>query len=211
MGTIKAVIFDLDGVLADASDWHFQALARALSDHGFTLDREEHLRHCEGLPTMEKLKILSSAKGLPAKLHGPINELKQRYTIELIMRNCLPCEAHIEMLSRLRSENYRLAVASNAVRKTIELVLSRCGLSAYFEFYLSSQDVPEPKPSPLIYRAAFLKLKLEPCECLVLEDHPAGLKAARDSGARVVRVENIKDVCYAFISSQIRAAARERT
>lgn len=205
------MIFALAGVIADASDWRFQALTRALSEHGFALTREEHLRNYEGLPTMEKLKMLSSAKGQPEALHRQINELKQRYTTELIMRNCGPCDSQIAMLSRLRAENYKLAVASNAIRKTIDLVLSRRGLGAYFDFYLSSQDAARPKPSPQINQAAFLKLRLAPRECLVLEDQPAGLKAARDSGAHVAKVENIKDVCCELISSQIRAAARERT
>lgn len=207
MNKIKAVIFDLDGVLVDASGWHFQALSRALADHGFELTLEEHARSFEGLPTREKLRRLSSERGLPSALHASINEAKQRYTVELIARNCAPRAAHIEMLQRLKAEGYRLAVASNAVRKTIELVLAKSGISGYFELCLSSQDVPEPKPAPHIYQAAFRELELEPGDCLILEDHPAGLQAARAAGGHVAKVESVKDVCYAFVASHISAVA----
>lgn len=207
MSIIKAVIFDLDGVLVDASAWHFQALSRALADHGFELTLEEHARLYEGLPTREKLRMLSSERGLPSALHSSIDEAKQRYTVELITRNCAPCAPHIEMLKRLRAENYRLAVASNAIRKTIELVLTKSGISGYFDFCLSSQDVPAPKPAPDIYRAAFRKLDLKPRDCLILEDHPAGLKAAGAAGAHVAKVGSAGEVCYAFVRSHIGAAA----
>jgi len=210
MDRIKAVIFDLDGVLVDSADWHYQALSRALANHGFSLPREEHARHYEGLPTREKLRLLSSEKGLPAALHAPVNELKQRYTLELITRNCRPRASHIEMLARLKAENYRLAVASNSIRKTIEAALAGSGIAGSFDFCLSNQDVSRPKPDPQIYQDAFAKLKMEPGECLILEDHPAGLKAAYASGAHVAKVENIKAVCYAFIKFHISAIGRER-
>lgn len=207
---IKAIIFDLDGVLVDASDLHYQAFSRALSCHGFTLNREEHSRYYEGLPTREKLNLLSSAKGLPASMHRLIDDLKQRYTSELLTKSCKPCARHIEMLTRLRSENYKLAVASNSVRKTIELALAGTGLAGYFDFYLSSQDVLKPKPDPQIYLAAFARLQMEPGECLILEDHPAGLKAAYGSGAHVLKVEKVDDVCYELVSSHIRSIAKGR-
>ncbi len=208
MGVIKAVIFDLDGVLVDTGDWHYQALSRALSEHGFTLTREEHERHYEGLPTREKLKLMSRLKGLPAELYSSINALKQRYTIELVAGNCRPCGARTEMLRRLKAEGYKLAAASNSTRETIAAALSGSGLAGYFDFYLGNQDVPKSKPDPRIYLEAFLRLKLAPAECLVVEDHPAGLKAAYGSGAHVARVRDIKEVCYAFVKERIIAAAR---
>lgn len=209
MATIKAVIFDLDGVLVDAGAWHYQAFSRALAGHGFALSREEHDRSYDGLPTGEKLKLLSAEKGLPAQLYPAINELKQRYTIELINSRCRPREEQVEMLARLKSEKYKLAVASNSRRNTVELVLSRAGLLGCLDFYLSSQDVAAPKPAPEIYLAAFNRLGLAPGDCLALEDHPAGLAAAAGAGAHAARVGSAGEVTYAFVKSRILAAERE--
>lgn len=206
MGAIKAVIFDLDGVLVDAGDWHYQALCRALAAHGFLLTREEHARHYEGLPTRQKLKLMSGLKGLPAELYPAINELKQRYTLELITEHCRPCAGRVDMLRRLKDEGYKLAVASNSIRETIASALTGSGLAGYFDFYLGNQDVPNPKPDPQMYLEAFLRLKLAPADCLVVEDHPAGLKAAYASGAHVARVGRIEEVCYAFVKERILAA-----
>ncbi len=208
MATIKAVIFDLDGVLIESGDWHYQALSEALSRHGFRLTREDHSRYCEGLSTPEKLKALTAAKGLPADLHPDIAGLKQRYTVELIRKNCRPCETRIAMLSRLRAENYRLACASNSTRRNLELLLDVSGLSGHLDLCLSGEDAASFKPDPGIYRAAFAGLGLEPGDCLVLEDHPVGLKAAYASGAHVARVENINEVCYTFVRAHITAAER---
>lgn len=203
MAEIKAVIFDLDGVLVDASAWHYRAFSRALREHGVELTPEEHARRYEGLPTREKLKLLSAEKGLPAGLHGAINGLKQRYTAQLIAEHCRPRREHVEMLSALKAERYRLAVASNSIRKTIELVLSSNGLLGYLDFYLSNEDVIKSKPDPEVYLAAFARLGLRPAECLVLEDHPAGLKAAYASGAHVAEVKDISAVSYSFVRSHI--------
>ena len=80
MTKIKAVLFDLDGVLVDAREWHYEALNRALGMFGFTIERDLHLTTLDGLPTREKMKFLSGQKSLPIGLHEPINRLKQKFT-----------------------------------------------------------------------------------------------------------------------------------
>src|SRR5579872_1178148 len=80
MAKIKLVLFDMDGVLIDAKDWHYEALNRALGHFGLTIGRDEHLTLYDGLPTRRKLEMLSKSRGLPAKLHRFINDLKQNYT-----------------------------------------------------------------------------------------------------------------------------------
>ena len=87
---IKAVLFDMDGVLIDAKDWHYEALNRALELFGFAIERQAHLSTFDGLPTRRKLQMLSATQGLPVGLHGLINELKQAYTIELSYSKCRP-------------------------------------------------------------------------------------------------------------------------
>ena len=74
---IKAVIFDMDGVLIDAREWHFLALNRALGLFGYTIPLEEHLKTYDGLPTSKKLEILQIQHGLPTAIHSLVNKLKQ--------------------------------------------------------------------------------------------------------------------------------------
>ena len=84
MSKIKAIIFDMDGVLIDAKEWHYEALNKALSLFGYEISRYDHLITYDGLPTKDKLKMLSMERGLPEKLHPYINQLKQKYTIERV-------------------------------------------------------------------------------------------------------------------------------
>jgi phosphoglycolate phosphatase-like HAD superfamily hydrolase len=87
---IKAILFDLDGVLVDATDWHYEALNRALGLFGYTIARYEHLTTYNGLPTRKKLEMLSVEKGFPRGLHTLVNRIKQKYTREEILRSCTP-------------------------------------------------------------------------------------------------------------------------
>ncbi len=91
---IKAIIFDMDGVLIDARDWHYESLNRALSLFGSEISRYDHLITFDGLPTSKKLEMLSVEKGFPLKLHKFINELKQQYTLEMIFTKCKPIFQH---------------------------------------------------------------------------------------------------------------------
>ena len=77
MTKVKAVIFDMDGVLIDAKDWHYEALNRALNHFGYNISRYDHLVTFDGLPTRRKLEMLTREQGLPNALHKLINELKQ--------------------------------------------------------------------------------------------------------------------------------------
>ena len=87
---IKAVIFDMDGVLIEAKDWHYEALNRALALFGFEISRYDHLTTYDGLPTSKKLEMLSLEGGLPRELHAFINEMKQAYTMEIVHAKCNP-------------------------------------------------------------------------------------------------------------------------
>lgn len=203
MKKIKAVIFDMDGVLIDAKDWHYEALNDALSLFGLSISRNDHLAMFDGLPTSMKLRMLSEDKGLPVKLHGFINKLKQEYTIEKIYLNCYPKFIHQYALSKLKSEGYAIAVASNSITETIALMMKRSGLIEYLDFFVSNQDVVKPKPDPEIYSLSISKLGLKPNECLVVEDNINGIKAAKSAGAHVLQVSSVDDVTYDRIMTEI--------
>lgn len=203
---IKAILFDMDGVLIDAKEWHYLALNRALELFGFTIEREAHLTTYDGLPTKTKLEMLSHAHGLPKKLSPFINRLKQVYTLEKVYTSCKPQFIHRQALSALSREGYRIAVCSNAVRQSVETMLKLASLYEYTNVILSNEDVSKPKPDPEIYQTAMTRLNVDPAECLVVEDNENGIRAGRSSGAYVMCVNTVADVTYDRIREEIRMA-----
>lgn len=201
---IKAVIFDMDGVLIEARDWHYESLNKALNLFGSEITRYDHLITFDGLPTKKKLEMLSLEGGLPVKLHNFINDLKQEYTWEIVYTKCKPIFNHQYALSKLKNEGYILAVCSNSIRKTIELMMQRSGLMPFLDFFLSNQDVVKGKPDPEIYNKAIQRLGLHPKECLIVEDNQNGVKAALASGAHLLKVENPDEVTYLNIIKRIK-------
>ncbi len=202
---IKAVIFDMDGVLIDAKDWHYEALNKALKHFGQEINRYEHLVTFDGLPTKKKLEMLTMEGRIPKGLHAFIDDLKQQYTMEIIYNKCKPIFHHQYALSKLKNEGYELAVCSNSVRKTIEVMMEKSSLAPYLNFFLSNQDVVKGKPDPEIYTKAIEKLKLKPTECLIVEDNENGIKAAKASGGHLLIVNNIFDVTYQNITTKIKS------
>ncbi len=201
---IKAAIFDMDGVLIDAKDWHFEALNKALALFGMEISRYDHLVTYDGLPTTKKLKMLSLERGLPVDLHDFINALKQQYTMEMVYAKCRPTFTHQYALSRLKQMGYRVAVCSNAVRDSVELMLKKADLLRHLDFYFSNQDVTNPKPHPEIYTKAVAKLGLAPDECIVIEDNQNGILAAKNAGTNVMEVAGVDDVTLDNIIANIR-------
>ena len=201
---IKAIVFDMDGVLIEAKDWHYEALNRALRLFGYEISRYDHLVTYDGLPTSKKLEMLTLEKGLPRGLHQFINDMKQRYTVDIVNVQCSPLFTHEYALSRLKSEGYRLAVASNSIRSTIQLMMERSNLLDYLEFFLSNQDVKKAKPDPEMYATAIARLGLSPREVMVIEDNHNGIQAAIAAGAHVMKVETVYDVNYENIVNHIR-------
>ncbi|ALM08451.1 HAD family hydrolase [Sediminicola sp. YIK13] len=203
MNKIKAVIFDMDGVLIDAKEWHYEALNKALALFGLEISRYDHLVTYDGLPTKKKLEMLSVENGLPKKLHDFINNMKQSYTMEIVHAQCKPVFYHEYALAKLKSENYKMAVCSNSVRNTVKVMMERASLNQYLEFFISNQDVLNGKPDPEMYIKAISRLKLKPEECLIVEDNENGIKAAKASGAHVMQVETVEDVYFMNIKKHI--------
>jgi len=188
---IRAVIFDMDGVLIDAREWHYEALNAALSLFGMTISRFDHLTTFDGLPTRKKLEILSLEKNLPRELHEFINEIKQQYTIQIVNSRCKPVFIHEYALAWLRAHDYRIAVCSNSVRQSVDLMMEKSGLKPYLDLTISNQDVSQGKPDPEMYVKAINHFSLEPEECLVVEDNEKGIRAAVGAKAHVLEVKDV--------------------
>ena len=200
---IRAVFFDMDGVLIDAKEWHYEALNKALDLFGMPIDRQAHLSTFDGLPTRRKLTMLGQTQGLPVGLHKLLNDLKQEYTMELIYGACKPTFHHQFALNRLKTEGYSIAVCSNSVRATLETMMKLAALDVYIDLLVSNEDVSAPKPDPEMYNTAIKKLKRKPDECLILEDNEHGLQAAQASGAHVLAVNSVADVTWERIAAAI--------
>ncbi|MDB4835606.1 HAD family phosphatase [Gammaproteobacteria bacterium] len=206
---IKAIIFDMDGVLIEAKDWHYEALNKALKLFGYDISRVDHLATYDGLPTKRKLEMLSIERGLPNELHKFINEMKQQYTMEVVQTQCKPRFIHEYALSKLKSNGYKLGVASNSIRSSVEVMMQKSCLYDYFDVMLSTDDITNPKPDPEIYETAIHRLGLDAAEVLIVEDNENGIKSARGSGAHVLVVEDVDDVNYKNILSKVRSITSE--
>ena len=204
MDKIKAIIFDMDGVLIEAKDWHYESLNKALNLFGMEISRYDHLVTYDGLPTKNKLEMLSAEQGLPVGLHDFINKIKQQYTMQIVYSKCKPTFYHEYALSKLSSDGYKLVVASNSIRSTMEVMMNQSSLMQYLDIMLSSQDVKNGKPDPEIYNKAIKDINLKPNECLIIEDNEHGIKAAKDSGAWVMEVDEVDEVNYHNIQNHIR-------
>jgi beta-phosphoglucomutase len=205
---IRAVVFDMDGVLIDAREWHYEALNKALKLLGYEITRYEHLSTYDGLPTRKKLQMLTVERGLPAELHAFLNALKQQYTMEYVATRCRPVFQHEHALARLQADGYRLGLASNSVRRTVLEMMERSELRGYLDVIVSNEDVERGKPDPAIYVKAMADLGVAPHETLVVEDNENGIQAATAAGAHVMVVGGPQDVTLAAIEARIADCAR---
>lgn len=200
---IKAILFDMDGVLIEAKEWHYEALNRALKLFGMPISRFDHLTSFDGLPTLRKLELLTLERGLPKELHVFINEMKQKFTMEIVHASCKPMFIHEYTLSNLKDKGYKLAVCSNSVRNTVETMMQKSALSGYLDFVMSNEDVSRGKPDPEMYVRSMEHFALKPTECLIIEDNENGIKAARASGGHLLVVKEITEVNLSNIINRI--------
>jgi len=198
---IKAIIFDLDGVLIDATEWHYEALNRALGVFGYEIKIEDHLKIYNGLPTNEKLKIMTEKNGLPLGLHSMIKDLKRKYTDEIVNQKCRPNHHKQLLLLHLKNKGYKLACCSNAQKYSVLNMLKMSQIEHFFEHIIGNDEGFRPKPHPDIYIAAFSELNVHPEEALIIEDAPHGIEAAKNTGAQVIAVRGFEDVTISLFEN----------
>lgn len=204
---IKLIIFDLDGVLVDAKNIHYKTLNEALGSK-YEISWEEHLNKYDGLKTNEKLKLLTISKGLPPSSYNDIWLKKQQLTIEEL-KKIKPNSVLKNTIKELVKENYKLAVCSNSIRKTILTVLSKLDIIEYFDYIVSNEDVNNSKPHPEMYWKTISYFGFLPKETLIVEDSPFGLLAANRSNSNVMRVISPNDVTYFNINKHINTLKME--
>jgi HAD superfamily hydrolase (TIGR01509 family) len=198
---IKFIIFDLDGVLVEAKEIHYEALNEALGEK-YMITWDEHLSRYDGLKTSQKLEMLTKDKGLPVELYDEVWMNKQKLTIDKL-KNLPQSQQLIECMSSLTNDGYKIAVCSNSIRKTVLTVLSKLGIIEYVDLIISNEDVKNSKPHPEMYWKAISMMSFLPEQTLIVEDSPYGLLAASRSKSHVLRVKSPTEVSYSNIIKKI--------
>ena len=205
----KLVIYDLDGVLVEAKNIHFDALNDALGKE-YEISWAEHLSTYDGLKTNQKLEMLSENKGLPTEQHSDIWEKKQKYTLKML-KELKPNVELQSLMSSLVDDGYKIAVCSNSIRKTVLTVLSKLGIMEYMDLVISNEDVKNSKPHPEMYWKAISMMSCLPGETLIVEDSPYGLLAASRSNSHILRVKNPDEVTYDNIYKKLKEIKMGKT
>ncbi len=193
MEMIKAILYDLDGVLVDATEWHYESLNEALKEiSGFELSRLEHIRTFNGLPTNRKLEILFDQNRVKREDFDAIWNLKQKKTNEVIEKTASVDETKKRLHEGTKA--FKKICVTNSIRQTALLMLEKTGQQSFMDYIISNEDVNNPKPDPEGYIKAIQYLKLQPNECMIVEDSPKGIESAKKSHANVYEVKGYHDV-----------------
>jgi len=197
MPELAAVIWDMDGVLADTARYHFLAWEETFARRGIEFTDEDFKRGF-GIKNDNIIKNVLGEKTTQAEIETIAREKEATFR-RIIGRDIKPIPGAIELLGQLHSRGIRMAIASSTVAENIRLIVSRLGIANYFEAVITGHDVTEGKPSPQVFLLAAQRLGVEPKNCLVFEDAVAGVKAALSAGMH----------CVAITSSHPRAMLAE--
>ena len=191
----KLIIFDLDGVLIDSRELHFDALNAALAmiNDKYVITREEHLSKYDGLNTTKKLELLSAEKGLSREYFDNVWRNKQNVTLTLI-QEFPKNDFLIDMFKIIKMHDIKIAVASNSIRETVKLALMSIGVLKYVDYYVSNEDVKRTKPFPEMYWKCMTELNVLPKNTVIFEDSHIGREGALNSGAHLVPVKDSNDL-----------------
>lgn len=194
---LKAIIFDCDGVIADTEPIHMAAFGRVLAEEGITLTEEDYFAH---YLAFDDRGCFTRAFGEHREGPSPeqLSELITRKAgyVERAMQTGLTLLPGAAEFIRMAADRYPLAIASGALRAEIETVVNHGGLRDCFRATVSSEDVArcKPYPDPFIKALELLNLpgpdRIEPRECLVIEDSIHGIRAARQADMRCLAVTN---------------------
>jgi len=184
----EAVIWDMDGVIADTAPYHLRAWQKAFRKKGVDYTRED-FQHSFG---QRNDNIIRNALGeqTPESEIETIAREKEAIFRKLAKQNIKPLPGAIELIKSLKKHGVKMAIASSAPIENIRLILQSLGIANCFHAIVSGQDVTEGKPSPQVFRLAAKRLGVKPENCVVIEDAVAGVMAAKRAGMRCIAVTN---------------------
>jgi len=181
-----AVIFDLDGVLADSEPWWNQIDAKLLAEHGVSY-RGEHHRNVLGVSYRLAVEFYKNAFHISASVEELMRRRGEIATEFFANRVGLFPSAKMT-LEQLREMKLHLAVATSSVSASARPFVDRTGIRSFFDVILTGDEVPRGKPYPDIYLRAAEKLGIDPKACLVIEDAVSGIAAAKAANMRVAAI-----------------------
>lgn len=187
---IKAVIFDMDGLMFNTEALAKEAWLRVGAQLGYPITETE-IAQIRGSTAAASEEIFRSAFG-PGFNYPRAKALRNAMVEDFIDRDGVPVKYGLAgLLEQLRQNGFQTAVASGSPRKTIEKYLAMTGLGAYYDEIVSAEDVPRSKPAPDVFLLAAERLGVPAEACLVLEDSANGLCAACRAGMTVVCIPDI--------------------
>jgi len=182
----QAVIFDLDGVLADSEGLHVEAWRRLFADRGWSF-AERWASEWVGVADVDIAADVSAQDS--ARPHsGRLVDEKRKWFRQLVTEGLQSFEGVAAELERCRELSIPAAVGTSSARAEAMLMLQVMGFASYFPVVVAGDDVPRVKPAPDIFVAAAQELGVPAERCIVVEDSPGGIEAARAAGAAVVAV-----------------------
>jgi HAD superfamily hydrolase (TIGR01509 family) len=183
--TPKGVLWDLDGVLVDTGEIHYQSWLAILVDYGIEYDRPTWERTF-GMNNDGTLRELTGGKLAP-EVAVEIIERKEQLFRERVRGLAEPLPGVVAWLSRLKEHGYRQGIASSAPQANIDVLIGRLGISSYFDVIVSGAEMP-PKPDPAVFFRVAEQIGVLPERCVVVEDSRAGVEAARRGGMHCIAV-----------------------
>lgn len=183
---LKAVLFDMDGVIVDNRDAHLAAFVEFAKRHGIDLDPNVVLPYF-GSTNAVIMKAVFGRELEPDELERYAEEKEEIYR-EIYYPVIAPAEGLVDLLKALRAAGVKTAVGSSAPRVNVDFVLERCGIAEYFDAVASGSEITRSKPDPEVYLLAASKLDVAPQYCVVCEDAFVGVEAARNAGMHVIAV-----------------------
>lgn len=187
---MKAVIFDMDGVIIDSESIHADMKIRTLTHFGIPCSMEDCVAYV-GRSAKAFFTDFAKFATTPVSIQEMV-DYKHRIYLEYIQESnsIYPIDGVLDLLYQLHSEGIPVALASSADRKVINAVLIKFGLMDCFEYILSGAELPASKPNPAIYQLTAKALGFAPADCVVIEDATAGIMAAKDAGAYCIAYDN---------------------
>jgi beta-phosphoglucomutase family hydrolase len=186
----KAVIWDMDGVIVNTRDFHWEATRDFFREHGVEMTKEEFLPTF-GVRFEEVIRDWLPGEDGGTELAEMV-EHKEGLFRKIAMGHIRSLPGAIKLIKSLRNDGFRLAIGSSTVRENIELVLSELGVKDCFDEIVSAEDVEKGKPDPSMFLEAARRLEVPPSQCVVIEDSLAGVEAAKAGGMKCVAVTNAR-------------------
>jgi beta-phosphoglucomutase family hydrolase len=183
---VKAVIWDMDGVIADTAPYHLTAWRGTFQKRGVEFT-EEDFKHSFGLRNDTIIRNILGEEVSPNKIEV-ISREKEADFRRRIGQDLRPLPGVISLLTSLKEHEVKVALASSAPIENIRLLITGLGIDSCFQAIVSGKDVTEGKPSPQAFLLAAQKVGVEPPNCIVIEDAIAGIAAAKGAGMRCLAV-----------------------